>query len=56
MGLGKFSVPLRVRLTAITGEQIDATIPEIRNDVSFPSGLQFSGINGGGKSPGEKPV
>jgi len=48
MGLGKFSVPLRVRLTAITGEQIDATIPEIRNDVSFPSGLQFSGINGGG--------
>lgn len=45
MGLGKFSVPLRVRLTAITGEQIETVIPDIRNDFSFPSNVQFKGIN-----------
>jgi len=46
-GLGKFSIPLRVRLTSITGEQVDTTIGEIKNDVSFPSGVQFKGIKSG---------
>jgi len=48
-GLGKFSIPLRVRLTSITGEQVDTTIGEIKNDVSFPSGVQFKGIKSGSK-------
>ena len=50
-GLGKFSVPLRVRLTAITGEQIEATIPDIRNDFSYPTSVQFKGFN---CAPGSK--
>ncbi|KAM7428370.1 hypothetical protein ABFA07_020644 [Porites harrisoni] len=45
MGLGKFSFPLRVRLTAITGEQIETVIPDITNNFSFPSNVQFKGIN-----------
>ena len=48
-GLGKFSTPLRVRLTAITGEQVETTISEIRNDYSFSSSVQFKGIKGGRK-------
>ena len=44
-GLGKFSFPLRVRLTAITGEQIETVIPDITNNFSFPSNVQFKGIN-----------
>lgn len=44
-GLGKFSFPLRVRLTAITGEQIETVIPDITNNFSFLSNVQFKGIN-----------
>ncbi|KAL9952158.1 hypothetical protein ACROYT_G039371 [Oculina patagonica] len=47
MGLGKFPTPMKVRLTAITGEQVVTTIPEIKNDVSFPTSVQYKGINGG---------
>ena len=46
-GLGKFSKPLRVRLTAITGEQVETTIRDIKNGVNFPSGVQFKGIKSG---------
>ena len=48
-GFGKLSTPLRVRLTSITGEQVETTINKIENDVSLPSGVQFKGINGGGE-------
>jgi len=44
VNFGKFSTPLRVRLTAITGEQVQTTIQKIKNDVSFPSRVQFKGI------------
>ena len=44
--LGKFSTPLHVRLTSITGEQVKTVIQGIRNDVSIPSGVQFKGIKG----------
>jgi len=47
--LGKFSTPLRVRLTSITGEQVETTIRQIKNGVSFPSGVQFKGIKSGSK-------
>ncbi|XP_029211694.2 uncharacterized protein LOC114975679 [Acropora millepora] len=46
MGLGRLSVPLRFRLTAITGEQLHASVPAIKNDVSFASEVQYQGING----------
>ncbi|KAJ7319183.1 hypothetical protein OS493_036471 [Desmophyllum pertusum] len=48
-GLGKFSTPLHVRLTAITGEQVETSIPDIKNDVSYPTNVQYKGINGGSK-------
>ena len=48
-GLGKLSVPLRVRLTSITGQQIHASIRDIKNDVTYPSNVQFKGIKSGGK-------
>lgn len=47
VGNGKFSTPLRVRLTAITGEQVETTIKSIKNDVNFSSGVQFKGIKSG---------
>lgn len=47
--LGKFSTPLRVRLTAITGEQVETTIKRITNDFNFSSGVQFKGIKSGSK-------
>ena len=50
--LGKFSTPLRVRLTSITGEQVETTIRQIKNDVSFPSGVQFKGIKSGSEYTG----
>ena len=45
--LGKFSTPLSVRLIAITGEQVETTIREIKNDVSISSRVQFKGIKSG---------
>ncbi|XP_068731175.1 uncharacterized protein [Montipora capricornis] len=48
-GLGKLPVRLHVRLTAINGEQISVTIPDITNDISFPSEVQYRGINGASK-------
>ena len=47
--LGKIPTPLRVRLTAITGEQVVTTISEIKNDFSFSSAVQYKGIKGGSK-------
>ncbi|KAJ7323483.1 hypothetical protein OS493_031408 [Desmophyllum pertusum] len=47
-GLGEFSTPLHVRLTAITGEQVETSIPEIKDNFSFPTSVQFKGINNGG--------
>ena len=49
MRLGRFQTPLRVRLTSVSGEQVEALIPDIKDDVSFPASVQFAGINGGGK-------
>ncbi len=43
-GLGKFSTPLKVRLTAINGKQVETTIAEIKNDVSFPTSVQYKGM------------
>ena len=48
-GLGKMDVPLRVRLTSITNEQIETTISEIKNGVSLPSDKQFSAFDAGSK-------
>lgn len=47
--LGKFSFPLRVRLTSITGEQVVTAIRELKNGVSLQSGVQFKGFRSGSK-------
>ena len=47
--LGKVSTPLRVRLTSITGEQVETTIPKIDNDVNIQSNVQYKGIKNGSK-------
>ncbi|XP_068683269.1 uncharacterized protein [Montipora foliosa] len=36
--------PLRVRLTSVSGEQLESTISELRNDVDIASSVQFSGF------------
>ena len=43
-GMGPLEFPLKVRLTSITGQQRQATIKELKNDVSIPSNVQFSGL------------
>ncbi|XP_032235845.1 uncharacterized protein LOC116617322 [Nematostella vectensis] len=47
MGLGQFYFPLRVRLTSISGQQVETFVPEMKDDVSFPSGVRFGGIKVG---------
>ena len=36
--------PLRVRLTSVSGEQLESTIGDLRNDVDIASSVQFSGF------------
>ena len=47
--LGKVSFPLRVRLTSITGQQVETTIPRLQNGVNFQSNVQYKGIKSGSK-------
>ena len=48
-GLSEMDVPLRVRLTSITNEQIETIIDAITNDVSIQGDIQFSGFGQGGE-------
>ncbi|KAK3715060.1 hypothetical protein QZH41_012124, partial [Actinostola sp. cb2023] len=48
MGLGRVDFPMRVRLTSISGQKLEAFIPDLKNDFSYPSSIQYSGINVGG--------
>ena len=48
-GLGQVSFPMKVRVTAVTGEQREAELPSMLNDNNIPSNVQFSGFAGGGK-------
>lgn len=45
-GLGKIEMPLKVRLTAVTGEQKETVIPSMLTS-DIPSGVQFSGFETG---------
>lgn len=36
--------PLRVRLTSVSGEQVESTIAELKNDEDIISSVQFSGF------------
>ena len=36
--------PLRVRLTSVSGEQVESTITELKNDKDITSSVQFSGF------------
>jgi len=48
-GLGKVTFPIKARLTSITNEKLETTITTLKNDESFPSDVQFSGIKKRGK-------
>lgn len=41
-GMGAVSFPLKVRLTSIMNEQLEATIEALKNDVVINSDIQFS--------------
>lgn len=41
-GEGAISFPLKIRLTSIMNEQLQATIDTLKNDVAIKSDLQFS--------------
>lgn len=47
-GMGAVSFPLRVRLTSIMNEQLEATVEALKNDVGIKSDIQFSdsGVRG----------
>ena len=45
-GAISLSFPLKVRLTSIMNEQLEATIDALKNDVAIKSGLQFSDTAG----------
>lgn len=40
----RIKFPLRVRLTSISGEQLESSITEFKNDVDITSSVQFSGF------------
>lgn len=40
----RIKFPLRVRLTGVSGEQVESTITELKNDVDIASSVQFSGF------------
>ena len=46
-GLGEIKFPKKFRVTSISGEQLEATLPGIQNDQSIPSGIQYSGFKPG---------
>jgi len=43
----RIKFPLRVRLTSVSGEQVESTITELKNDVDITSSVQFSGFTKG---------
>ena len=43
----RIKFPLRVRLTSVSGEQVESTITELKNDVDITSSEQFSGFTKG---------
>lgn len=43
--------PLQVRLTSVSGEQVESTITELKNDVDITSSAQFSGFIKGNLHP-----
>ncbi|XP_022807363.1 uncharacterized protein LOC111344405, partial [Stylophora pistillata] len=40
----KIGFPLRIRLTSVSGEQVESTITELKNGVDLTSSVQFSGF------------
>ena len=43
----RIKFPLRVRLTSVSGEQLESTIREFKNDEDIASPVQFSGFTKG---------
>ncbi len=40
----RIQFPLQVRLTSVSGEQVESTITELKNGVDITSSVQFSGF------------
>jgi len=47
--MGAVSFPLKVRLTSIMNEQLEATVNALKNDVVIKSDIQFSDTSVRGK-------
>lgn len=52
-GLGEIKFPKKFRITSISGEQLQATLPGIKNDENIPTDIQYSGFKPG-RSLGEE--
>ena len=46
-GLGEIKFPKKFRVTSISGEQLEATLPGIKNDENIPTDIQYSGFKPG---------
>ena len=46
-GLGEIKFPKKFRVTSISGEQLEATLPGIKNDENIPTDIQYSGFKAG---------
>ena len=52
----KINFPLRVRLTSVSGEQVESAITELKNNVDLTSSVQFSGFIKGGSQVTNQPI
>ena len=46
-GLGEIKFPKKFRVTSISGEQLETTLPGIQNDENISSDIQYSGFKPG---------
>lgn len=46
-GLGEIKFPKKFRITSISGEQLEATLPGIKNDENIPTDIQYTGFKPG---------
>lgn len=46
-GLGEIKFPKKFRVTSISGEQLVATLPGIKNEENIPTDIQYSGFKPG---------
>lgn len=55
-GMGAVSFPLKIRLTSIMNEQLEATVDALKNDVLIKSDIQFSDTEVRGEKPHNRTI